>query len=143
MGRVLAVDLGTRRVGLALSDALGIIASPLETVPFVSLTKLADRIAGMCAERQIERVIVGLPVREDGSEGEGCARSRRLLEMLAERGIAAEAWDESWSSRDAEESLRSAGRGRKSSLGRVDSIAASLFLRDYLDSTGPSPRPEE
>jgi putative Holliday junction resolvase len=134
LGRTLAVDLGTRRVGLALSDPLRMIASPLGTVPFRSMTSLTDRLTELCRERDVELVVVGLPVKEDGSEGEGCVRARVLAEMVGERGIRSELWDESWSSRDAEALLRSMGKTRKSAVGRIDAIAASLILKDYLDS---------
>ncbi len=139
MGRTLAVDLGTRRVGLALSDPLGLAASPLETITFVSLTHLAERLAEMCREREVRVVVVGLPVREDGSEGEGCARSRKLIEMLAARGVPAIPWDESWTSREAEAILRSAGETVRRTTGKVDAVAASLILRDYLDATAAGP----
>jgi putative Holliday junction resolvase len=139
LGRTLAVDLGTRRAGLALSDALGIAASPLETLPVVSLTRLAERLADVCREKGVEIVVVGLPVREDGREGEGCARSRKLIEMLAQRNVTAVPWDESWSSRDAEEILRRTGQTIRRAEGRVDAMAASLILRDYLDAAAAGP----
>jgi putative holliday junction resolvase len=138
VGRVLAVDLGARRVGLALTDPLRILASPLETIPFSSLTKLAVRLAGLCAERGAELVVVGLPFRADGTEGPGCERARVLIGMLRDRGIAARGWDESWSSRDAEAALGEAGRKRRSDPGRVDSMAASLFLRSFLEAGAPA-----
>jgi putative Holliday junction resolvase len=139
MGRALAVDLGTSRVGLALSDPLRLVASPFRTVPLASLTKLADSLALLCREKGVDVVVVGLPVREDGTEGEGAARSRKLIEMLCGRGVRALAWDESWSSRDAEEILRNAGETRRSAGGKVDAVAASLILRDYFDSAPAEP----
>jgi putative Holliday junction resolvase len=137
VGRALAVDLGTRRVGLALSDPLRLIASPFKTIPFVSLTRLADSLSLLCRENAVDLVVVGLPVREDGTEGAGAERSRKLVEMLRGRGVRAVAWDESWSSRDAEEILRGAGETRRSAGGKVDAVAASLVLREFLDS-GPA-----
>ncbi len=139
MGRALAVDLGSRRVGLALSDPLRLIASPFQTIPFASLTRLADRLALLCGEKAVDVVVVGLPVREDGTEGAGAERSRKLIQMLTARGVRALAWDESWSSRDAEEILRSAGETRRSAGDRVDAVAASLVLREFLDSAPADP----
>ncbi len=139
MGRALAVDLGTRRVGLALSDPLRLVASPFRTLPFVSLARLADGLAALCREKAVELVVVGLPVREDGTEGEGAARARKLIEMLHSRGVRAQAWDESWSSRDAEQILARAGETRRSAGGKVDAVAASLILRDYFDSQPADP----
>ena len=134
VGRILAVDLGTRRVGLALSDPMRMIASPLRTVPFRGETRLLEEVLSLVAERAVDLVLVGLPVREDGREGEGCLRCRRLVERLAASGVAAEPWDEQWTSRDAEEVLRSIGKSRKQAVASVDRTAASILLRDYLDS---------
>ncbi len=140
-GRLLAVDLGTRRVGLAMSDPLGMIASPFETIPFVSMRSLADRLAALCAEKGVVRVVVGFPVRDDGREGEGCERSRILVERLAARGLSCVLWDESWSSRQAEEILREAGKTRRTAREKVDAIAASLFLGDYMREHPQGARP--
>jgi putative Holliday junction resolvase len=134
-GRFLAVDLGTRRVGLAMSDPAGMIASPFDTLPFVSLQTLADRIRSLCGEKDVDLVVVGFPVRDDGREGEGCERSRAFARMLHTRGIPCRLWDESWSSREAEKVLREAGKTRRKSKEKVDAIAASVFLRDFMDST--------
>jgi putative holliday junction resolvase len=134
VGRILAVDLGTRRVGLALSDPMRMIASPLRTVPFLGEARLLEEILSLVAEKSVDLVLVGLPVMEDGREGEGCLRSRRFLARLSGAGVAAEPWDESWTSRDAEDALRSVGKKRKQAVESVDRVAASILLRDYLDS---------
>ncbi len=134
MGRTLAVDLGTRRVGLALTDPLGMIASPFATIPFTSLDRLTAKLIDLCREKEVDLVVVGYPVRDDGREGEGCERSRLLCQRLAARGSACTLWDESWSSRRAEEILAAVGKTRRTAKEKVDAIAASLFLRDYLDS---------
>ena len=141
MGRILAVDPGTKRIGLALTDIGKSIASPFGTIPLVSLTKLAERLSQVCAENEVELVVIGFPVREDGYEGEGCGRSRALAERLAALGIVCRLWDESWSSRDAEEAVRSAGKSRRRAKKKVDAVAASLILRDFLESRTPSPIP--
>ncbi len=133
MGRVLAVDLGTRRVGLALTDPARKISSPLCTIPFSSFEKLAESLETLGRREDVELFLIGFPLREDGSEGEGCRRSRILFQRLSARGLACELWDESWSSRDAEESLRSSGTGIRKAKGKIDAVAASLFLRDYID----------
>jgi putative holliday junction resolvase len=134
VGRALGVDLGTRRIGLALTDPDRMVASPLDTFPFASLTKAADALARICSERGADIVVIGFPVREDGSEGEGCGRARVLAGMLGQRGLEAVLWDESWTSRDAEAALRDAGQRVRRSSGAVDRIAASLILRDYLEA---------
>jgi len=133
VGRILGVDLGARRVGLALTDPLRTFGSPLATLAFTSEADLAERIARLCSERDVDLVIIGMPYELDGRESEGCARSRRIQEKLAARGIAAVLHDETWTSRDAEASLRESGKTRRSAKGAVDRIAASLILKDYLE----------
>lgn len=136
MGRVLAVDLGARRIGLALSDRDRTFASPLATIPFVSERRTAERLAELCREHGADQVVVGLPLRDDGSERENCARTRRIVDRLRALGLAAEPWDESWSTRDAEDELRDAGGRRASVRRRIDRVAAALVLSDWLRYRG-------
>jgi putative holliday junction resolvase len=133
VGRVLAVDTGTRRVGLALTDPLGMICSPLPAIPFRSESALAASLVETCRARDASLVVIGLPVSADGSEGEGCARARRIRERLLAAGLACELWDESWSSREALQALAEAGVRGRAVRGKLDSAAAAVFLRDYLD----------
>ena len=134
MGRVLAVDTGTRRVGLAVTDPLGMISSPLPGIPFESESRLAKSLLDLCASLHVDTVVIGLPVSADGSEGEGCARARRIRERILAAGMACELWDESWSSRDAADALRTAGTRGRAAKKRLDSVAASLILRDWMES---------
>jgi putative Holliday junction resolvase len=135
VGRVLAVDLGTRRVGLAMTDPLKLIASPLATIPYRSREKLAAELLELARREQVETVVVGLPVREDGQEGEGCRRARNLAAALERRGVQAVLWDERYSSRLARETLRELGSSARKSRGKVDRVAAALILKDYLEGT--------
>ena len=139
MGRALGVDLGTRRVGLALSDPGRIISSPLQTLVMESESALAARLVRLCRERDVTTVVIGLPLSADGREGPGCARARRIAKRMAEAGIPAELVDESWSSRDAEQVMREMGKNRRTAKEKVDAIAASLILRDYLEEASRSP----
>ena len=138
MGRVLAVDTGSRRVGLAITDPLGMICSPLATIPLVSESALARSLAELCRQKEVSLVIVGLPVSADGSEGEGCARARRIRDRLLADGLACELWDESWSSRDAADALRAVGARPRNARGRLDAMAAALILRDYVETSARS-----
>ena len=133
MGRILGIDLGTKRVGLALTDPLRTFAFPLATVPLVSEKSIAEEILRLCAERGADLVVIGMPYEEDGGEGEGCARARRIQERLKAGGLRTAFQDETWSSRDAEAALKEAGKNRRNSKEAVDMIAASLILRDYLE----------
>jgi putative Holliday junction resolvase len=139
VGRVLGVDQGARRVGLALSDPGRIISSPLETLPMESESALVGRLLRLCREKDVTTVVIGLPLSADGSEGPGCARARRIAMKVSDAGIPAELVDESWSSRDAEQVLREMGKNRRTAREKVDAIAASLILRDYLEGASRSP----
>lgn len=144
MGRILAVDLGTRRVGLAITDPLQMIASPLKSISFQSEKRLIAELLAILADKGVERVVIGLPIREDGSEGEGCLRSRNLARKLQARGITAVLWDERYSSREAENTLRALGLRRKQAVAKIDPLAAAIILEDYLAATagaGSSPKP--
>ena len=138
MGRILGVDLGAQRVGLALSDPLRTFGSPLATIPFVSEKSLGERIARLCAERGVDLVVIGMPYQADGTEGKGCARARTIAGILETRGLATALQDETLTSRDAEAALREAGKNRRKAREAVDRIAASLILRDYLDHAAGS-----
>ena len=136
MGRWLAVDLGTKRIGLALSDPLKMIASPLKTIPFAGQAALVRELLQLVREQEVERVIIGLPLREDGTEGPGCTRARQLAGSLGAAGVDARLWDERYTSVHAEELLREGGLNRKKAGDRIDRIAASILLEDYLRSEG-------
>jgi putative Holliday junction resolvase len=132
---VLGIDLGVRRVGLALSDPLRIISSPLITIPMTSEHALVRSLADLCRARQVALAVVGLPISANGNEGPGCARARRVAEALTEAGVPAVVHDERWSSRDAEDALRQTGKKRRNAKGKVDAMAASLILRSYLEES--------
>ena len=131
-GRAMGVDLGARRVGLALTDPLRIISSPHTTLEIASEQSLVDSLRTMCAEYGVSLVVIGFPLSADGSEGPGCVRARRIARALGLSGIQAELQDERWSSRDAEDILRKTGKRRQTSKEKIDAIAASLILSDYL-----------
>ena len=133
MSRVLGVDLGAKRVGLAISDPGRIISSPMMTLAMESESALVIQLVRLCREKEVTTVVIGLPLSADGSEGPGCARARRVAAKMTEAGIAAELVDESWSSRDAEQVLKEMGKSRRAAKEKVDAIAASLILRDYLE----------
>jgi len=137
-GRVLGVDLGTRRVGLALTDELRIVSSPLDTVPMVSEKALIESLLRLCREKAVTMAVIGLPVSADGSEGPLCQRARRLAKAMEDAGVPAILQDESWSSREAEKVLRETGSTRRASKEKVDAIAASIILREYLEAVSPS-----
>ena len=131
-GRTLGIDYGRRRVGLALSDGLGLAAHPfevLETGP-----DLTARLAELALENDVNRIVVGLPVSLDGSEGPSAGAARRFAERLAESMETPVAlYDERFTSRIAEEALLEAGVSRAGRRTRVDKVAAAIMLQGYLD----------
>lgn len=133
-GRVLAVDPGTVRVGLAVSDPLRITAQPLEVVPAADAIA---RITAICGELDVEEVIVGLPITEHGEEGESARMARALVRELEEAtGLPVTAVDERYTSRMAESALIEAGVRRRRRRASLDKMAAAMLLRGYLDARG-------
>jgi putative pre-16S rRNA nuclease len=133
-GRILAIDFGMRRLGLAVSDALGITAQGL---PTIERTRLADdfaRLEKVIEEYSVERVILGHPRSLSGAEN---AMSERVVEFAAvlERRIKlpVELWDERWTSVEANRMLRESGMGIEKRRRAADRVAATLLLQSHLD----------
>jgi putative Holliday junction resolvase len=137
-GRALGVDLGSRRVGLALSDPARMISSPHSTIPMNGEAAVVGALLELCARQAVTLAVIGLPLSADGSEGPGCARARRIAAALEAGGVRTHLQDERWTSRDAEEILRETGKKRKTSRQKIDAIAASLILREFLQEASPS-----
>jgi len=135
-GRILAVDFGLKRAGLAISDPMQIIARGVETVQYKSRQALVQRLVAIIRENEVVRVVMGLPRHMDGSEGEMAKLARDLMRELAARvPIPIVAWDERLSSVQAARALREMGiSSRATKRGEVDRMAAVFILQSYLDS---------
>ncbi|MGA9115986.1 MAG: Holliday junction resolvase RuvX [Bacteroidota bacterium] len=134
-GRVLAVDYGRRRVGLALSDPLRVLATGLETVE--NAPGLASRLASLVREQEVSLVVVGLPYDRDGECGESAREVLRFIAQFASAtDVPVRTWDESFSSEEAKRLLRAGGAPRKRRRARhlVDRMAAQVILQEFLDS---------
>ena len=140
MSRVLAVDWGTKRVGLAVSDPTGTVARPLPTLLVRSARDAAEQVLAAARREGAERVVVGLPWNMDGSGGDSARRARRLGEALRAAGLAVEYLDERLTSEEAREFLRERGETRPARE-RVDQVSALLLLREYLVSSAAAPKP--
>lgn len=132
-GRVMAFDPGSKRIGVAVSDALRIIATPLMVIdahePWEKITELFD-------EYQPAVVVVGLPVSLTGGEGPAALRAREFGEELARRFDRSIHWvDERYTTRTAEAALIEGGVRRRQRKDAVDKVAAAVILRHYLTST--------
>jgi putative Holliday junction resolvase len=134
-GPLLGVDPGTRRIGVAVSDAGGTIALPLEVVERKGNGAWLRRIAEVAAERGVVGVVVGLPVRMDGSEGPEAAEARRLARQLEQRlGVPAVLVDERFTSVAANRVMASADVDSRRRRPLVDKVAAALLLQSHLDA---------
>lgn len=134
--RILALDFGERRIGVAVTDPTGMLAQPLETVdrrPPPSRTHL-DQIAELAVEYRATRIVVGLPLHMDGRAGPEVEAARAFgLEVEARTGVPVDYLDERWTTREAERTLRELGVSSRKRRRRLDPIAASLILRTYLE----------
>ena len=134
MSAAVGVDLGARRVGIAGADPSGTIASPLTTLER-GRPGFWGELGRTCAERGCRLVVVGLPRRLDGSEGEAAQSARRFADELRRRlGIEVTFWDERLTTVEAERALIAGGVRRDRRRRRVDAVAASLMLQAYLDA---------
>lgn len=140
-GRVLAIDYGRRRLGLAVSDALRLTARPLATWSRSNRRQDLARLRTLCREQEISRIVVGWPLQLGGDRGEMASEAARFAERVREElGIPVELVDERLSSWEAEQTLAQS-RGRKPHSRRrkehgLDETAAAVILRDYLRRAG-------
>jgi putative Holliday junction resolvase len=132
-GRVLAIDPGDKRIGLALSDPAARIGRPLGVLQHVSRVLDAAAIAGIAKENDVRLIIVGQALQADGQMGPAARKAIRLAETIrSQTDIKVELWDESGSTLAARETLIELGVPRKRRRGHQDALAACMILRDYL-----------
>lgn len=139
MGRLLSLDLGEKRVGVAICDETQTLARPLLTLKRASKKEDFEKIAALCREHAIEKVIVGLPRTLRGEEGPQAQRVRRYAaELQMALNLPIDFWDERFSSVDAEERLsifsRKQARSLRANKGAIDAAAAAIILQEYLDA---------
>ncbi|MBI5546894.1 MAG: Holliday junction resolvase RuvX [Deltaproteobacteria bacterium] len=135
MARAMGLDVGDKTVGLALSDALGITAQGLPTVQRKSLEADLDAIMAICRENDVERLVVGLPLNMDGSEGPRAEICRRFGDRLSERsGLPVEYWDERLTTAQAERVLLEADLSRRKRKKVIDRLAAQVILQAWMDA---------
>lgn len=134
-GRVLAVDPGEKRLGIALSDPSGTIAGPLTVLQHVSRVVDAASIAALAAEHGAERIVIGEALDADGGQTPQARHAARLAEALREQtSLPVELWDESGSTQAARASRIAMGVSRRKRSGHLDDIAATVILQSYLDA---------
>jgi putative holliday junction resolvase len=138
--RILALDYGTKRIGVALSDELGWTAQPLETFERRTLDRDIAHILQLVGTHEAARVLLGFPLQLDGREGPAIQAMREFAVRL-EQGLSVPLvlWDERMTTKAAEDLLIAADVSRKKRKGAVDRIAAAILLQSYLASLEPAP----
>ena len=132
--RVMAIDYGDQRIGLAVSDPTGLLCGEAWTMQEWNMERASQRIAEEAARREVSTLVLGLPKNMDGSEGARAEKSRAFAALLeADSGLEVVLWDERRSSIEAHAILHAAGKKEKLHRKTVDAVAASLILQGYLD----------
>lgn len=133
--RILALDHGTVRIGVAVSDELKMIAQPLEFIPAEPFPDFLARLKEIIREKEVELILVGMPRNMDGSYGPATEKVREFVGVLKEQvGVPIKTWDERLTSTQANRVLIQANVGRKERKEKVDKMAAAILLQSYLDS---------
>src|SRR6478735_11651507 len=135
MARILGIDFGTRRVGAALSDPRGLIATPLETYERRDERQDAAHYRRLVEDEGVERIVIGLPLHTGGSEGTSAELARafgRWLESVTNRPVVFR--DERYTSVEADGLMRDSGLAKKGRKARRDMLAAQILLQGYLDA---------
>ena len=141
-GRWLAFDLGTKRVGVALSDELQLTVQPLPPLKRTNWKTLLRQISDLRHSFDAQAVVIGLPLKMDGTEGDAAREARRIARNLSlSLGVPVYLQDERLTSHAAAESLREAGVSDNELLSRLDSEAAKLILRDFINERDGSSSP--
>jgi putative Holliday junction resolvase len=133
--RILALDLGKARIGVAVSDPLGWTAQPVEMIPARPADKAIGRIRALAGEYDVTTIVVGLPVKMDGNEGEQAAWVRQFAGRIARavRGVSIVYWDERLTTAASESLLIESGVSRAKRKQHRDKIAAALILQSFLE----------
>lgn len=133
VGRILGVDVGSKRIGLALADPEFAIALPEGVLERKGLERDLAALAAFAKERGVVRIVVGHPVHMSGRRGPEAAAAEAFASALGEAtGLPVELQDERWTSVEADRALRASGHGARARRARVDAVAASLLLRAWL-----------
>jgi putative holliday junction resolvase len=132
--RPLGIDFGASRIGVAISDELGILAHPLETIP--NDDAFLPKLQKIVLEKGISAIVVGIPRNMDGSYGPAAEKAKLFMSQLKTEfpGLQLIAWDERLTTLEAQRLLHAAGRDVKKSRPVIDQVAAQVILQSYLDS---------
>lgn len=133
--RIMCIDLGTKTIGMAVSDPMGITAQPVSTIRRKALAADIAELVRTAREREVELIVVGLPVNMDGTEGPRALQTRKFVERLKQQTeLPIEFWDERMSTAAVTRVLIDADVSREKRKASVDKLAASYILQGYLDN---------
>jgi len=144
MGRILGIDYGTRRVGVAISDPTAMLATPVSVEPVRSMEEAVAVVARIARDRGVVKIVVGMPINMDGTMGAIAKESEKYVELLkVASGLPVDTTDERLSTSLVERMLVSAdvSRGRRKEV--RDKLAAQVILQGYLDAQGGGFFPDE
>jgi putative Holliday junction resolvase len=132
--RALGLDVGQKRIGVALSDTEGILASPLTVVDATDTEQALNAISELCNQYQVECIVVGLPISMDGTLGKQAKVVQQFISRLADAiKITIDTWDERLSSIEADRAMIATGTKKDKKKNLRDAIAAAIILQGYLD----------
>lgn len=133
--RILSLDVGEKRIGVAMSDPMGILASPLTQINVTGTKAAIEDILELVRQHEVERIIAGLPYSVDGSLGPQAQKVRSFLQKLSENlDIPIETWDERYTTVAAEGKMVEAGIRKDRRKKQIDAAAATIILQEYLDT---------
>jgi putative Holliday junction resolvase len=142
-GRILALDVGKKRIGLAISDGLGITAQGLETMERQGRRDDIEALRKLCVERGVSRFLIGDPLHMSGAASRQGDYTREFARELERKtGLPVEFRDERWTSREAERTIRGAGVANSARKPTIDMLSAVILLQGYLDSIRLRTNPE-
>jgi putative Holliday junction resolvase len=137
--RVLALDLGKKRIGLALADELGLTAQGLDTMERKGRREDIESLRKLAAAKGVTRFLMGDPLHMSGEPSRQGAYTREFASELARKtGLPVEFRDERWTSREAERTIRGEGVANKARKATIDMLSAVILLQSYLDSLNPA-----
>jgi putative Holliday junction resolvase len=133
--RIMALDVGSRRIGVAVSDPLGITAQGQDTIQRQNKRRDLEALGRLLTKYQVKEVVVGLPLRLSGAEGTQSEKMRRFAEDLQSHfGVTVHLWDERWTSTEANRLLRETDLSIDKRAKAVDRMAATLILQSWLEA---------
>ncbi len=133
--RIMALDYGMSRVGVALSDEMATMALPIEAIKAKPLDAFLSRLKEIIVEKEVGLIVVGMPRNMDGSYGPASDKAKEFIEMIQGKlGMPVDAWDERLTTASAHRMLSEAGIKAKDHKGKIDAVAAQNILQSYLDA---------